>query len=59
MMTERSPLMVRLKRWSGNATIGLGAVAVFLTALAGVAAVVLVFGAAARLLIRWSEYYPK
>ena len=51
--------MVRPKRWSGNATIGLGAVAVFLTALAGVAAVVLVFGAAARLLIRWSEYYPK
>ena len=52
-------MMPRLKRFAGNVAIGFGAVAVFLTAVGGIAALVLVFGAAARLLIRWSEYYPK
>jgi hypothetical protein len=59
MMTERRPLVARLKRWTGSATIGLGAVAAFLTAVAGLAALVLVFGAAARLLIGWWQSYPK
>ena len=59
MMTERWPLVTRLKRWTGNATIGVGAVAAFLMAVAGLAALVLVFGAAARLLTGWCQYYPK
>ena len=58
-MVERWPLVARLKRWIGNVTIGFGAVAVFLTAMAGAAALVLVFGAAARLLIGWWQYYQK
>lgn len=58
-MAERRSLGARLKRWTGNATIGLGAVSVFLTAIASVAALVLVFGAAARLLIGWWQHYPK
>ena len=59
MMTRTWPLVARLKRWTGNATIGVGAVAALLTAVAGVAALVLVFGAAVRLMTRWWEYYPK
>jgi hypothetical protein len=39
--------------------IGLGAIVAFLTAVAGLAALVLVFGAAARHLIGWWQYYPK
>ena len=58
-MTRPRSFAARLKRWGGNATIGLGAVAVFLTGAAGLAALVLVFGAAARLVTRWCEYYPK
>jgi len=59
MMTKRGGFGARLKRCIGNATIGLGAVAVFSTAVVGIAALVLVFGAAARLLIGWCQYYPK
>jgi hypothetical protein len=59
MMTEQSPCRARLKRFAGNVTISLGAVAVFLTAVAGVAVLVFVFGAAARLLIGWWECFPK
>jgi len=59
MMTERWPLVARLKRWSGNVTIGFGVVAVFLTVVAGLAAVALVFSAAGRLVTSWWQYYPK
>jgi hypothetical protein len=59
MMIRPWPLEARLKRWTGNVTIGFGAVAVFLMAMAGVAALVVVFGAAARLLIGWCQYYPR
>ena len=58
-MTNRWPLAARLKRWTGDLTIGFGAAAVFLIAMAGVAALALVFGAAARLLVGWWQYYPK
>jgi hypothetical protein len=59
MMTKHWQLVALLTRWLGNVAIGFGAVAVFLTAMAGVAALVLVFGAAARLLIGWLQDYPK
>ena len=59
MMTKPWPLVARLKRRTGNATISLGAVAAFLTMAAGLAALLLVFGAAGRLLISWCECYPK
>jgi hypothetical protein len=58
IVRERA-LSARLKRWSANATIGLGAIGVFLTAAAVLGAMVLVFGAAGRLIVRWAEYYPK
>jgi hypothetical protein len=59
MMTKHWQLVASLTRWIGNVAIGFGAVAVFLTALAGVAALIVVFGAAARLLIGFWQYYPK
>ena len=52
-------LVLRVKHWIGNATIGLGAVAVFSAAIIGLAALILVFGAAAHLVVRWCEYYPR
>jgi len=58
-MTKCGQLVTRLTRWTGSATITLGAVAIFLTAAAALAALVLVFGASARLLIGWWEFLPK
>jgi hypothetical protein len=48
-----------LKRWVGNAMIGTGATFVLLMIVATLAAMILVFGAAGRLLVRWAVYYPK
>jgi len=59
MMIKRRPLVARLSHWTGNATIGVGAVAVLLTALAGLASLVLVSGAAARLLTDWWKNCPR
>ena len=59
MMTKTWLFAARLKRWAGDVTIGLGAVAAFLTGMAGLVALLLVFAAAARLVMRWCEYYPK
>ncbi len=58
-MLSRMHAAARLKHWAGNAIIGLGAVAAVLTMVAGLAALLLVFGAAGRLLMRWCEYYPE
>ena len=58
-MGRECTVSARLKRWSASATIGLGAIVVFLTAVAVLGAMVLVFGAAGRLLLQWAEYYPK